>query len=71
MTGSEAFNHSDPVRDVRTGIAFIGKRCGPVYHPSRYLRGWVTEAGIRRYVLAPIPGSFTHSALVNALLEVR
>lgn len=53
------------IRDERTGVLCQG-RGRIVYHPARYLRGWVGE----RYVLAPIPGTPDHHALTTAL-EVR
>lgn len=54
------------IRDERQGLWFEG-RGRRIFHPSRYLRGWVGS----RYVLAPLPGSPDHAALTAAQEVLR
>jgi hypothetical protein len=75
VTESEAFHIDEPVRDEQSGVYMTIKRPnGEIIrysHPSQYLRGWVTEAGIRRSCLAPIPGSFSYNELKRTDLTVK
>ena len=54
------------IRDERQGL-FIEGRGKRIFHASRYLRGWVDGW----YVLAPLPGTPHHTALLATQEVIR